>query len=215
MINIKLGIVYYSDDLQLHNKLDYIDYVKISDFNEIKLTNKPTLIIGWKLAKEKFPKLNILNKSINSLYSWTFSFKEKNNDYIFDLNKFVTVDILNIFKYYNYNVLSPIFNIELRSIDKYIKFFENCELNSIFISKNLQLTVLCDNDIFRINLKELNYYNIDVKPLLEYLKNKYKNFVYDKDCKIEKEYIEYFKNLNENIITKYIPLFNKVLNNNL
>lgn len=212
MINIKLGIVYYSDDLQLHNKLDYIDYIKILDFNEIKLTNKPTLIIGWKLVKEKFPTLNILNKSINSLYSWTFSFKEKNNDYIFDLNKFVTVDILNIFKYYNYNVLSPIFNKELKNIDDYIKFFENCKLNSIFISKNLQLTVLCDNDLFRINLKELNYYNIDVKPLLEHLKNNYKNFLYDKNGIIEKEYIDYFKFLNKNIITKYIPLFNKAVN---
>lgn len=212
MINIKLGIIYYIDELPLHNKLDYIDYIKINNVEEINLTNKPTLIVGWNLAKEKFPKINILNKTINTLYYWTFSFSEKNNLYVNDINKFCNTDILNIFKFYNYNVLSPIFNNELTNIDNYIDFFKDCKLNNIFLSKNIQLTVLCNNEIFRINLKELNYFKIEVKPLLNYLKENYNTFIYDKNGKIEEEYKKYFKNLDDTIVSKYIPLFNKVIN---
>lgn len=210
MIDIKLGIIYYIDDLLLHNKVEYIEYIKINNINEIKLTNKPTLIIGWKIAKEIFNNINILNKNINNFYFWTFNLSEKRGDYIFDINKFITNDILNIFKFYNYNILSPIFNKDLINIDNYINFFTNCELNSIFLSKNMQLTILCNNNIFRINIKELNYYNINVKPLLIFLKSNYKNFIYDKNGDIEKEYIDYFKDLDQNIISKYIPLFNKI-----
>jgi hypothetical protein len=208
-MNIKLGIVYYVDDLILHNKLDYIEYIKVSNANDIKLVNRPTLIIGWSLAKERFKNINILEKNINSLYFWTFSFNEKRNDYISDLSKFTKTDILNIFNFYNYIVLSPVFNPELKHIDDYIKYFEDCELNSIYVSKNIQLTILCNSDIYRINLKELNFYNIDVKPLLEYLRDKYKNFIYDRSGNIEKIYLEYFKYIDENIVTKYIPLFIK------
>lgn len=209
MINIKLGIIYYVDDLILHNKLDYIEYIKISNADDIKLTNRPTLIIGWSIAKQRFKNINILNKNINSLYFWTFSFNEKRNDYISDLSKYTKIDILNIFNFYNYIVLSPVFNIELKNINEYIKYFEGCELNSIYVSKNIQLTILCNSDIYRINLKELNFYNIDVKPLLEYLRDRYKNFIYDRTGNIEKTYLEYFKFIDENIVTKYIPLFIK------
>jgi hypothetical protein len=213
MINIKLGTIYYVDDLKLHNKLSYIEYIKISSVSEIKLSNKPILIIGWELAKEKYKTTNILNKNINNLYFWTFNFSEKKTDYIFDLNKFIKYDILNVFNSYKFINLSPIFNKDLNSIDNYISFFNDCELNSIYISKNLQLTILCNDELFRINLKELNYYNIDIKILLNYLKFKYKNFIYDKNGNIELEYTEYFKILDNNIIKKYIPLFNKVNSN--
>ena len=209
MTNIKLGIIYYVDDLILHNKLDYIEYIKISTADDIKLTNRPTLIIGWSIAKERFKNINILDKNINSLYFWTFSFNEKRNEYITDLSKFTKTDILNIFNFYKYIVLSPVFNPELNNINEYIKYFEGCELNSIYVSKNIQLTILCNSDIYRINLKELNFYNIDVKPLLEYLRDKYKNFIYDRSGNIEKLYLEYFKYIDENIVTKYIPLFIK------
>jgi hypothetical protein len=209
MINIKLGIVYYFDELKLHNKLEYIEYIKISNTNEINLTNKPTLIVGWSLAKEKFKKSNILNKKINNLYYWTFSFNEKSVDYINDIEKFVTYDILNIFKFYNYTVLSPIFNSELNTSSGYIKYFEDCELNSIVLSKNMQLTILCNNDIYRINMKELNYYNIDSKTILKYLKNKYSNFFYDKNGTLEDKYLKFFHKIDPNIVLKYIPLFYK------
>jgi hypothetical protein len=210
MINIKLGIIYYSDNLTAHKKLDYIEYIKINDINDIKLINKPTLIVGWSLIKEKFKNTNILNKKINSIYYWTFSFNEKNNDHVFDIDKFCTIDVLNIFKFYNYIILSPVFNTDLNKIENYIEYFNDCEINNIFLSKNMELSILCNNNIYKINLKELNYYKINPKILLDYLKNKYNSFTYDKSGKIENNYIEYFNNLDSNIVKKYIPLFGNV-----
>jgi hypothetical protein len=210
MINIKIGIIYYIDDLILHNKVDYIEYIKVKSSNEIKLTNKPTLIIGWDLVKDKFKNINILNKKINKLYTWTFSFNEKKQDYIKELNKFITVDVLNIFNKYKYVVISPIFNTELHTINDYIKYFEDCKLNNIYVSKLLQLSILCDDTIYRINLRELKYFNIEYKLLLFYLKEKYENIIYDKDSTIENTYVNYFAGIDENIIKKYITLFNKV-----
>lgn len=214
MINIKLGIIYYFDDIILHNRLDYIDYIKVSSAEDILLINKPTLIIGWDLVKTKYNNITILNKKITNLYSWTFSFNEKKGDYINDILKFTTKDILKIFDFYEYKILSPVFDIELNDISDYIKYFEDCELNNIYVSKLKQLSILCNDTIYRINLRELKYYKIDYIALINYLKDKYKNFTYDGSGKIEGLYINYFKNLDENIIKRYIPLFNKVLINN-
>lgn len=211
MINIKLGIIYYFDDIILHNKLDYIEYIQINSIDNLKFINKPTLVIGWYLIKNKLNNINILNKQINHLHSWTFSFNEKKNDYINDLDHFVKKEILKVFDFYKYEVLSPIFNTDLESIDDYIKYFTECDINNIYISKLMQLTILCNDIIYRINLNELKYYKINPKPLLLFLNDKYNNTIFDKTSRFELTYIKYFKDLDENIIKKYIPIFNKVI----
>lgn len=203
MNNIKIGVIYYIDDLNLHEKLDYIEYIKTNSLANINLKNKPTLIIGWKLVKTKFDNINILNKKINGLCSWTFSFSEKKGDYVHDLNKFLKNNIIGYFNRYSYKVLSPIFFNDLTDENNYIKYLSNFNIDNIFLSNNMQLNILSDNNIYRIDLNELKFYKINVKKILFYLKNRY-NIIYDNNLEIENYYFKYFKNIDENIISKYL-----------
>ena len=210
-INIKLGVIYYKDDLILHEKVKYIDYIKIEDYTDIKFTKRPTLIIGWNIVKSKFMSVNILNKKISDNIFWCFSFNEKKSDYIENINKFVSEDILNVFNKFSYKVLSPIFNEELKTEQDYINYFDDCDLNNIYISPKQELSILCDDIIYKLNLRELNFYKIKPVFILDYLSKRYSNFHYDRTGNIEKLYIEYFNGIDIVFIKKYIPLFNKII----
>jgi hypothetical protein len=210
-MNIKLGVIYYKDDLILHEKVKYIDYIKIEDYTDIKFTKRPTLIIGWNIVKSKFMSVNILNKKISDNIFWCFSFNEKKSDYIENINKFVTEDVLNVFSTFKYKILSPIFNEDLKSEQDYINYFDDCDLNNIYVSPKQELSVLCDDIIYKLNLRELNFYKIKPFFILDYLSNKYINFYYDRTGNIEKNYLEYFKGIDDVFIKKYIPLYNKII----
>lgn len=210
-INIKLGVIYYKDDLILHEKVNYIEYIKIDDFNDIKLTKRPTLIIGWNIVKNRFTSVNILNKKITDNIFWCFSFNEKKNDYIDNINKFISTDILDVFNSFNHKILSPVFNKDLKTEHDYIQYFKDCDLNNIYISSKKELSILCNNIIYRINLRELKFFKIKTVKILEYLSNNYNNFYYDRNGNIEKMYIEYFKGIDIIYVKKYIPLYNKII----
>lgn len=210
-INIKLGVIYYKDDLILHEKVKYIDYIKIEDYTDIKFTKRPTLIIGWNIVKSKFMSVNILNKKISDNIFWCFSFNEKKSDYVENINKFITEDVLNVFNTFSYKVLSPIFNEDLKNEQDYIKYFDDCDLNNIYVSPKQELSVLCDDIIYKLNLRELNFYKIKPVFILDYLSKKYNNFLYDRTGNVEKMYIEYFKGIDIVFIKKFIPLYNKII----
>ena len=210
-INIKLGVIYYKDDLILHEKVNYIDYIKIEDCNDIKFTKRPTLIIGWNIVKNKFTSVNILNKKITDNIFWCFSFNEKKSDYIENINKFISEGVLNVFNTFKYKILSPVFNEDLKTELDYVNYFSDCNLTNIYVSPKQELSILCDDVIYKVNLRELNFFKIKPFFILDYLSNKYTSFTYDRNGKIEKLYIEYFKGIDEVFIKKYIPLYNKII----
>jgi len=210
-INIKLGVIYYKDDLILHNKVNYIDYIKIEDFSDIKDIKRPVLIVGWNLVKNRYTSVNILNKKIRDNLFWCFSFNEKKSDYIDHINKFTSENVLNIFNTFKYEILSPIFNTDLKSADDFIKYFDSCDLNNIYVSQRKEVSVLCDNTIYKVNLRELDFFNIKPFFILDFLSKKYNNFIYDRNGNIEKIYIDYFNGIDDVFIKKYIPLYNKII----
>jgi len=207
--NIKLGIIYYSDELKLHNKLDYIEYINVNSIDNIKFQNKPTLIIGWNLVKNQINTNNVLNREINELYSWTFSFNEKKTEYINDLNDFLYIKILKIFDIYNYKILSPVFYENLRTKNDYINYLNNIDITNIFLDKNLNINILSLNNIYRIDLNELKYFNIDPKYILFFLKRKFNNIIYDKNNEMITQYTNFFKTIDTPIVSKYMVLFTK------
>lgn len=200
---IKIGYIYYSNESNIKDIENYIDYINFSNDLVIK-TDKPTLIIGWDLVKKIYPNVNILNKNISKNVYWTFSSTEKLSDHILDINNFKTNTVINyFFKYKNYSI-SPIFykNIDLNT------FFDKITPQSIFLSKDMILSASTEDKIFRFNLKEFNYFNYEIKTILVNLKNKYPTFFYDKNGSIENEIFEYFNKIDRNIIKKYISIIN-------
>lgn len=210
-LNIKLGIIYYKDELILHDKVNYIEYIQINDYNEIKYTKRPVLIVGWNIVKNKYTSVNILNKKINDNLYWCFSFNEKKNDYIDNINKFIYSDVLNVFNSFEYIIISPVFNNKIKNENDIIEYFKDCKLNNIYVSANKELAILCNNTIYKINLKELKFFKYNINIIVDFLKENYKNFYYDRKGRIEKMYLDYFNGIDNNIIKKYIPLYNKII----
>lgn len=209
MNDIILGIIYYENDLVLHNKVKYINYIKINNILEIKETKKPCLIIGWNLVKAKYKNINILNKTIKNNLYWSFSFKEKKTDYIKYLNEFITIKVCNIFNNYNYNILSPIINNNLKINNDFINYFIDKKIHSIYLSKNKELSILSDKNIFKINLNELKFYNINSFLFLDFLSKKCNKIIHDKNGFLENKLINYFSEIDPVTTKKYIILFNK------
>ena len=59
---------------------------QVSDVSDADLT-KPTLIVGWELAKQ-FETYNILDRKLGEKLFWTFSRTENRSDFECDLQKF-------------------------------------------------------------------------------------------------------------------------------
>jgi hypothetical protein len=210
-INIKLGIIYYKDELILHERVNYIEYIKISEYSDVKPTKRPVLVVGWNIVKNTYTSVNILNKKIKDNLFWCFSFNEKKSDYINNINKFINEDILNVFNSFKYKILSPVFDDNIRTEQDIINYFTDCDINNIYVSSKKELSVLCNDTIYKVNLRELDFYNIKPFFILDFLSKTYNNFYYDRNRNIEKKYLEYFKGIDEVFIKKYIPLYNKII----
>jgi hypothetical protein len=210
-INIKLGIIYYKDELILHERVNYIEYIKINEYSDVKSTKRPVLVVGWNIVKNTYTSVNILNKKIKDNLFWCFSFNEKKSDYINNINKFINEDILNVFNSFKYKILSPVFDDNIRTEQDIINYFTDCDINNIYVSSKKELSVLCNDTIYKVNLRELDFYNIKPFFILDFLSKSYNNFYYDRNRNIEKKYLEYFKGIDEVFIKKYIPLYNKII----
>jgi hypothetical protein len=210
-INIKLGIIYYKDELILHERVNYIEYIKINEYSDVKSTKRPVLVVGWNIVKNTYTSVNILNKKIKDNLFWCFSFNEKKSDYINNINKFINEDILNVFNSFKYKILSPVFDDNIRTEQDIINYFTDCDINNIYVSSKKELSVLCNDTIYKVNLRELDFYNIKPFFILDFLSKTYNNFYYDRNRNIEKKYLEYFKGIDEVFIKKYIPLYNKII----
>jgi hypothetical protein len=210
-INIKLGIIYYKDELILHERVNYIEYIKINDYSDVKPTKRPVLIVGWNIVKNTYTSVNILNKKIKDNLFWCFSFNEKKSDYINNIEKFVNEGILNVFNTFTYKILSPIFDDSIRTEQDVINYFTDCEINNVYVSSKKELSVLCNDIIYKVNLRELDFYKIKPFFILDFLSKTYNNFYYDRNGNIENMYLEYFKGIDEVFIKKYIPLYNKII----
>ena len=79
----------YIANIITKSRLDVGEYINVTkDITKVDLTI-PTLIIGWAMVKEIYPNADILNKQISETVYWTYSNREKRQEYEPDLAKFI------------------------------------------------------------------------------------------------------------------------------
>lgn len=162
-------------DEQLINfgNIPYVNYYHSSE--TIFDSNLPTLIIGYKIAKQIYgDSINILNKIVEdkSKY-WTFSMDEKNMDYIKDTQDFIK----NSLKYYQskqkYINFDPLF-INKKSLNDFITYIESKDIKTY--KNNNSLYVMVENVIYGFDVRILDWFypkNIFIEILSN--KNNYTN----------------------------------------
>ena len=88
---------------------DSFKQISIEEYPSLD-TNIPTLIIGIDNASNTFKNFNILDKKIDcdgDIY-WTFTKEERRQDYMEDLEKFITICYNNLISKIKYYYIDPI-----------------------------------------------------------------------------------------------------------
>jgi hypothetical protein len=150
-----LANIISDDSLFNYSNIPYINYYSSTD--TIIDTKLPTLIIGYKLAKQIYNSgIDILNKVVapNQKY-WTFTAEERNLDYIKDTKHFVD-NVIGYYqsnqKYINYD---PLF-ANSKSIYDFIDYIKNKEIKSY--KNKYSLYIKTEDTIFGFDMRIIDKY---------------------------------------------------------
>ena len=167
----------YIANIITKTKIDVGEYINVSkDIAKVDLTI-PTLIIGWAIVKEIYPNADILNKQISETVYWTYSNREKRQEYEPDLAKFIKSAFGRLetsIKYTFFNVLTnPLSRNKclLKYIDSPITKIVYITDKHIFIYDSKQVT--------GVSLSDLEFYGFERERIIDILKrNSYNRLVF-------------------------------------
>jgi hypothetical protein len=144
-----------NEELINYGNISYVNYYHSSD--AIFDTNLPTLVIGYKLAKQIYGgSINILNKIVEEKSKfWTFSMDEKNMDYIKDTKDFIDNGLLNYQSKQKYINFDPLF-VNKKQLNDFISFIENKEVKTY--KHQTSLYVLVDGIIYGFDMRILEWF---------------------------------------------------------
>lgn len=136
---------------------------QVEDISDADLT-KPTLIIGWEMAKQ-FDRYNILDRRLGDNLFWTFSKVENRSELESDLNKFYDFVRKSAVEKSEYKFVS-IFHIGFQKAKKLVDILNSRVTRNIYIS-NKMLYTLCGDVVIGVSLDELEYCKINPDKVLK------------------------------------------------
>lgn len=132
----------------------------------------PTLVIGWKMMKELYNGVNILEKEYKGV-NWTFNKTERRCEYEEDILEFYNKALNKYLNNIKYTYVDLI-NFKLTNIKKMIRFLRSVEPKILFLNKDSRfLFVYCKtyNVVFGISLTLVEYMGINKKKVLKMINN--------------------------------------------
>jgi hypothetical protein len=163
----------YIANIITKSKLDVSDYINVvNDIDGVDL-QIPTLIVGWSKVKEFYPDADILVKQINETVCWTYSNREKRQEYEPDLAKFIKNVFENLesrIKYTFFNVLTS----KLSKVKGLINYINSPITKFIYISDK-SIYIYDNKQVIGVSLSDLEYYGIHREKILDFIKRNPKN----------------------------------------
>lgn len=136
---------------------------QVTDISDADLT-KPTLIVGWNLAKQ-FDGYNILDRRISENMFWTFTRTENRSILETDLVKFYDFVKNKSISDCKYEFVS-IFHIGFGKAKKLVNILNSKNKRNIYISNDI-LYFMYGETIIGISLVELEYCKINPEKILK------------------------------------------------
>ena len=167
----------YIANIITKSRLDVGEYINVTkDITKVDLTI-PTLIIGWAMVKEIYPNADILNKQISETVYWTYSNREKRQEYEPDLAKFIKNAFSRLetsIKYTFFNVLTnPLYRN--KCLLKYI----NSPITKIVYITDKHIFIYDSKQVTGISLSDLEFYGFERERIIDILKrNPYNRLVF-------------------------------------
>lgn len=163
----------YIANIITKSRLDVSDYINVTkDITNVDLSI-PTLIVGWSNVKEIYPNADILNKRITDTVSWTYSNREKRQEYEPDLSKFIknSFDRLDtMVKYTFFNVLTT----RLSKLKNLIKYMDSANDKVVYITDK-HIYVYDGKQVFGISLSDLEFCGIKKEKIVKIVERNNKN----------------------------------------
>lgn len=167
----------YIANIITKTRLDVGEYINVTkDITKVDLTI-PTLIIGWAMVKEIYPNADILNKQISETVYWTYSNREKRQEYEPDLSKFIK----NAFSRLETSIKYTFFNILTNPLsrNKCLLKYINSPITKIVYITDKHIFIYDSKQVTGVSLSDLEFYGFERDRIINILKrNSYNRLVF-------------------------------------
>ena len=156
---------------------------QVTDISDADLT-KPTLIVGWELAKQ-FDGYDILDRKLGENLFWTFSRTENRSILESDINKFYEFIKKKTVSSCDYKFVS-VFRLRFEKLKKLVCILNSSGKRNIYISSGM-VYVKYGDTVVGVSLTELEYCKIKPDKVLGRIENNANLKVFsNNDWKIKK-----------------------------
>lgn len=167
----------YIANIITKSRLDVGEYINVTkDITKVDLTI-PTLIIGWAMVKEIYPNADILNKQISETVYWTYSNREKRQEYEPDLAKFIK----NAFSRLETSIKYTFFNVLTNPLsrNKCLLKYINSPITKIVYITDKHIFIYDSKQVTGVSLSDLEFYGFERERVIDILKrNSYNRLVF-------------------------------------
>lgn len=167
----------YIANIITKSRLDVGEYINVTkDITKVDLTI-PTLIIGWAMVKEIYPNADILNKQISETVYWTYSNREKRQEYEPDLSKFIK----NAFSRLETSIKYTFFNVLTNPLsrNKCLLKYINSPITKIVYITDKHIFIYDSKQVTGVSLSDLEFYGFERERIIDILKrNSYNRLVF-------------------------------------
>lgn len=167
----------YIANIITKSRLDVGEYINVTkDITKVDLTI-PTLIIGWAMVKEIYPNADILNKQISETVYWTYSNREKRQEYEPDLAKFIK----NVFSRLETSIKYTFFNVLTNPLsrNKCLLKYINSPISKIVYITDKHIFIYDSKQVTGVSLSDLEFYGFERDRIINILKrNSYNRLVF-------------------------------------
>lgn len=167
----------YIANIITKSRLDVGEYINVTkDITKVDLTI-PTLIIGWAMVKEIYPNADILNKQISETIYWTYSNREKRQEYEPDLAKFIK----NAFSRLETSIKYTFFNVLTNPLsrNKCLLKYINSPITKIVYITDKHIFIYDSKQVTGVSLSDLEFYGFERERIIDILKrNSYNRLVF-------------------------------------
>jgi hypothetical protein len=167
----------YIANIITKSRLDVGEYINVTkDITKVDLTI-PTLIIGWAMVKDIYPNADILNKQISETVYWTYSNREKRQEYEPDLAKFIK----NAFSRLETSIKYTFFNVLTNPLsrNKCLLKYINSPITKIVYITDKHIFIYDSKQVTGVSLSDLEFYGFERERIIDILKrNPYNRLVF-------------------------------------
>jgi hypothetical protein len=188
---MKIGNIIYKDKINGYDNFNYYNCLDDID-NDL-----PTIIIGWKVIKDKYPDYDILNRKITDSLYWTFTKNEKRDLYEEDLYYFSQYCYERLINDVVFVYIDPLMG--KKNMLKIIKKVLSSSKRITYINKEI-VYICCEKIVFSLDLYVFNYFYDNGEKLLNKIKKISSVVLTNNDIIIE--YGDFIDKINK---VRYIP----------